>query len=785
LSFPLATLVIGMLISSQEAGLRSLVALRLTRISVDSASDALYWMTPEACVIDVNAAACRELGYTRQELLQLRVPDIAPHFNIEAWRQHFLELRQRGTLLFETEHRTKDGRVFPVEVSANYFKVGNTEYNCAFARDISERNLAFDLLQKNQRLLAETEKLGKVGGWEVLIDSGKLSWTDMVYEIHELERSFTPTVESAINFYTPESRATIEHAVQRAIDHGEPFDLELEITTAKGNRRCVHSIGQAELDRRRIYGFFQDITDQKQAVTALREQKLQYRNLADSGLALIWTAGTDKLCNYFNAPWLKFTGRALADELGNGWTEGVHPDDFDQCLKTYVEAFDKREAFGMEYRLRHHSGEYRWLQDIGTPNYDSAGEFIGYIGHCFDISDRKRLEQEKEKMQAHLNQAQKMEAIGVLAGGIAHDFNNILSAILGFTELAREDAPQGSRLAHDLDRVLTSAHRATELVKQILAFSRQSNADRVPLKIQPLIKESLKMLRASLPTTINIKEDISPKCGTILANPTQIHQIVMNLCTNAFHAMETAGGTLQVSVLAVITSTEHPLAESQSLPPGEYVELIVRDTGTGMGPEVVKKIFDPYFTTKDIGKGTGMGLSITHGIIRSYGGAITVESTFGQGTTFHLYFPVIQETAMASVEAQEPPRGSGRILFVDDEEVLMEMGRDMLQRLGYTVTAHSRSIEALATFMNEPDAFDLVITDQTMPALTGIELAKRMLQIRPDIPIILCTGYSNLVSEDSAKATGIRELAFKPLSRSSIGQLIKKVLSPVSAAMLS
>jgi nitrogen-specific signal transduction histidine kinase/CheY-like chemotaxis protein len=398
------------------------------------------------------------------------------------------------------------------------------------------------------------------------------------------------------------------------------------------------------------------------------------------------------------------------------------------------------------------------------------------VGTLSDITERKQSEEENGKLKNRLNQAQKMEAIGVLAGGIAHDFNNILAAIQGYTEMARDDAQPGSSVANDLDKVLIASRRAKDLVQQILAFSRQAAVARIPIQIQPMVKESLKMLRASIPTTISITTDIHPRCGTVLADPTQIHQIIMNLCTNAYHAMEATGGELSVKVRTA-SLVAPASADTSQIAPGEYVEVVVSDTGCGIGPDIIGKIFDPYFTTKGIGKGTGMGLSITHGIIQSYGGVITVESTLGLGTTFHVYLPVIQGEVKAVEEEHDTPRGKGRILFVDDEELLMEMGHDLLERLGYTVTARRSSFEALETYMNDPHQFDLVITDQTMPGMTGIDLARRMLQIRPDIPIILCTGYSHLVSEESAKAIGIREFAFKPLTKSSIGHLVEKVLN--------
>lgn len=399
----------------------------------------------------------------------------------------------------------------------------------------------------------------------------------------------------------------------------------------------------------------------------------------------------------------------------------------------------------------------------------AAGELLGYQGIIRDITEQKRLE-------GQVYQAQKMEAIGTLAGGIAHDFNNILSIILGYTDLAREDAPSDSKFAGDLDKVLEAGKRAKNLVQQILAFSRQTEIERIPIQLQSLVKEALKMLRSSIPTTIEIRENIDSTCGVVLADPTQVNQILMNLCTNANHAMEESGGILTIALNSI-----HVDKGDRFLPlnsePGEYVLLTVSDTGSGIGPDVLDKIFDPYFTTKEVGKGTGLGLAIIHGIIVDYGGAIIVESELGKGTTFHVYFPVVeQEELTLRKSAGKITMGNERILFVDDEELLIEMGQDMLERLGYRVTVRSNSLDALATFQNDPDAFDVIITDQTMPGMTGADLARRMLQIRSDIPIILCTGYSNLIDEQKAKSLGIKEFTLKPLTKGLISKLLRKVL---------
>jgi len=370
-----------------------------------------------------------------------------------------------------------------------------------------------------------------------------------------------------------------------------------------------------------------------------------------------------------------------------------------------------------------------------------------------------------------------LEAIGTLAGGIAHDFNNILAAMLGYAEMAREDVPPESAVAKDLDSVLAGGNRAKDLVQQILAFSRQNEMERIPLQPVSVVKEITKMLRSSLPTTIEIIQDSTSATGQILADPTQIHQIVMNLCTNAFHAMEETGGELGISLKEVHLSAED-LVHEPGVEAGTFVQLSVSDSGPGIAPDIKEMIFDPYFTTKETGKGTGMGLAIVHGIVKSYGGFISFYSEVGEGTAFHVFIPVIEKELLPEIEGVEPiPVGMDRILFIDDEEILAEMGKSMLERLGYHVTVRNNSIEALETFQNQPDLFDLVITDQTMPGMTGADIARRMIQIRPDIPIILCTGYSTVISEEKAKSIGIKEFAVKPLSKKAIAVLIRKVLN--------
>ena len=430
----------------------------------------------------------------------------------------------------------------------------------------------------------------------------------------------------------------------------------------------------------------------------------------------------------------------------------------------------------MNFRIQTRHGEDRWIEHVCREVFDQEGKSIGRRVGNRDITERRRAEKEKGEMLEQLVQAQKMEAIGTLAGGIAHDFNNILGAILGYAEMAYEDSLQGSVNPSDLNQVVQAGHRAKDLVKQILSFSRKAEAQKVPLQPATLLKESIKLLRSSIPTTIDIQQDVDSETDLILADPTQIHQIIINLCTNAYHAMEETGGTLSISLQNKVLSQQdllgHPDVQS-----GQFVLLSIRDTGSGITPEIQERIFDPYFTTKEVGKGTGLGLSIVHGIVKSSGGFITCHSEIGAGTVFEIILPTFLEQIIPEKkENNVVPAGTERILFVDDEEILATMGQTMLEQLGYTVTTKMSSVEALATFENQPNAFDLVITDQTMPGMTGLDLARRMLRVRPDLPIILCTGYSSQVSEGQARSAGIRGFALKPIIRADFTALIRKVL---------
>ena len=434
------------------------------------------------------------------------------------------------------------------------------------------------------------------------------------------------------------------------------------------------------------------------------------------------------------------------------------------------------EGLVRSYAAKRHRKDGRFIQVetsvVLLKNPD--GTISGAISSTRDITDKKRLEEQ-------LQQSQKMEAIGTLAGGIAHDFNNILGAIIGYTELSK-DLPVGSRdLEKNLSQVLKAAERAKNLVKQILAFSRKSRSELKAMQLHLVVNEALNLLRSSIPTTIDIKADIARTNDIVIADATQVHQIVMNLCTNAAHAMRQKGGVLGVTLKAV-NLDDHSVRAYAGIEPGPYVRLNVKDTGTGISRDVIGRIFEPFFTTKESGSGTGMGLAVVHGIVKSLKGDIKVYSEPGKGTVFTVLLPRVQEEdADRDMMLLSAPRGHERVLLVDDEAMLLDVGKQILNSLDYHVTAVSSPVEALELFGKNPAAFDLVISDQTMPQLTGYELAQHLMKIRKDVPVILCTGYSDLVTAESAIAGGIKAFVTKPLNRLAIAETMRKVLDTSAA----
>ncbi|MHC1743802.1 MAG: response regulator [Syntrophobacteraceae bacterium] len=541
-----------------------------------------------------------------------------------------------------------------------------------------------------------------------------------------------------------------------------------------------------------VQGIFRDITERRLAEEEANRQRETLIKVFESAPIIMMIVDQELRIRNINCTGANFSRRPQEDLLnllcgevfdcfnafeGNGC--GTNPSCTACALRsTVTRTFKTGESiFDVESRMAVLRGSMDIPVDILISTAlvkDRTSDLV--LVTILDITERKRAEQEREKLEAQLREAQKLEAIGTLAGGIAHDFNNILAPIIGYTEIALEDTPAADPQRDFLEQVLKAANRAKELVRQILAFSRhEQEKPMIPMNIGTIVKEALNLLRATLPSTIEIRRNVER--GFAVADGIQIHQMVVNLCTNAAHATE-GGGILRVSLKEIVLHNgDLDVFAVPDLEPGHYLRLSVADSGHGMDPETIQRIFEPYFTTKEVGKGTGLGLSVVHGIVKRHRGKIVVQSELGRGSVFDVYLPSAQEKSAKPASIIESlPRGSERILLVDDEEMVAQMAAKMLTRLGYTVISQTSPIEALKSFYSNPQAFDLIISDFTMPGMTGIDLAQKIRVARADVPVILCTGFNERLLEENARDLGIQEIAFKPLERSQLAELVRRTL---------
>ncbi|MBU0964735.1 MAG: PAS domain S-box protein, partial [Proteobacteria bacterium] len=506
-----------------------------------------------------------------------------------------------------------------------------------------------------------------------------------------------------------------------------------------------------------------DIADRKQAEKQLARQASAIEQAAEE----IIITDSEGIIEYANPAFEQISGYSRAEAISKSFAF-LESKKEDHAYTEMWAAIRAGEVWRGRLTTRKKDGGLAEADATVSPIFDPAGNRMGYVFVKRDVT-------EQIKVEAMFRQSQKMEAIGTLAGGIAHDFNNILSAIFGFAEIAKLETAETSGAHRCLVKILEAAGRARDLVKQILTFSRQTDIKPRPIQPKIIVKETLKLLEASLPSTIEIRANLQAN-EAVMADPTSIHQIIMNLCTNAGHAMRKSGGILDISLINV--ELDHDFARVHpEIKPGPFLRLTVSDTGHGMSHDVKERIFDPFFTTKGEGEGTGMGLSVVHGIVRSLGGTIAVHSEPDEGSTFSVYLPIHSRQQVKKEEQEEIiPGGKEHIVFVDDEEFIVDIAQQMLEMLGYRVMGKTDSREAFAYFKEHADEVDLVITDFTMPHMTGIDLAKEIRKIRPELPILLCTGYNTGFSEAELKETGINAFILKPVVRKELAGVVRKVL---------
>ncbi|MEW6260737.1 MAG: PAS domain S-box protein [Thermodesulfobacteriota bacterium] len=516
---------------------------------------------------------------------------------------------------------------------------------------------------------------------------------------------------------------------------------------------------------------FRDQTAEREHLNILQQNEARLRAIFDAVADPLIVYDGEARPQYVNPAFTKLFGWRL-EEIDHSIHPWIPQDYWESFQEKRLEMFEQRTALRFETQRITRDGKTVEIMASYAPFFDADGKPLGFVACLTDITRIKEMERE-------IRQSQKMEAIGALAAGIAHDFNNILFPISGLAQISLWDAPDGSSLRQNLEKIYDATRRAADLVQQILTFSRRAEMKKTPVILQPIVKEVFKLTRSSIPANIDMQLDVYPKTLRVMADATQLHQVLMNLITNAYHAVEKNGGSIHVELMEARLEKDRSIG-GPSLPPGRYALIRVSDTGSGIDPAILDKIFEPYFTTKPQGKGTGLGLAVVHGIVTELGGDIRCESWLGNGTTFHVYMPLLIDPEDASVGSStkplEIPGGTERILLVDDEKPIVDMESRVLERLGYQVDSFTAATEALVHFEADPGAYDLVITDMSMPKITGEALARRVLAIRPDIPVLLCTGYTELIQEDRARAMGIAAVLPKPLAVETLAEAIRRAV---------
>jgi PAS domain S-box-containing protein len=761
----------------------------------ENVTDFLYVHDLEGTFLESNFFRKTSYGYTKKEIKKLTVHDFLADEERPFFNDFIARIVEKGWAKGTFRVKAKDGSIRILEYSDTLIRDehGRPALIRGSARDVTERVLAEQKLRESeQRYRLLSENIRDI----IWIADLNMKYT---YVSPSAPRFRGFTVDEIMNQSLAESLAPESYALAAQLlaeevgreRSGQRHDpdwsktIELEMNRKDGSRFWVEVVvsllRNTEGEAVSILGVTRDITERRKAQDSLKRSEERFRSLFENSPDANMLMEAERIVDCNEAAVALFRADAKDDIVGrHPWelSPELQPDGrpSSERARALIRAVQEQGSMQFEWLVLALDGTPLTLE-VSATIIPKAGKKILFAS-CRDITEHKKAEEERRVYEARFMRSQKLEAIGTLAGGIAHDFNNILSAIIGYAELALDDIEKNSPAVRCIDEVLKGGDRARNLVSQILTFSRQIQSEKKVVRMDIILKEALKLLRSSIPTTIRIVQNISPRTPAVLADPTHIHQVIMNLCTNAYQAMLERGGTLTVSLeqreVDDDFAREHP-----SLAPGIYSVLTVADTGHGMNQEIMNRIFEPFFTTREKTRGTGLGLSTVHGIVVALEGTVMVRSVVKEGSTFSVFLPAHEGGAPEEDESRAPlHRGNGeRILLVDDETAILTFAKGMLEPLGYAVTAVDSSADALNLFSSDPDAFDLVITDQTMPLLTGMDLAARMLSIRPDLPVILATGFSETVSPEEALRNGIRVYLEKPFSRKALSSAIKNALS--------
>ncbi len=730
-------------------------------------------------MIDVNEGFVRISGYTRDEIIGRTSAELGFWTAPETRAQIMTELAERGAVReLPVEARMRNGETRAFLLSAERVEIGGRPCLVIVSRDISEQKRAEQALRESE------EKFSKA--FRASPDAFSLSdfeTTKFIAVNEGFVRIFGYSREEVIG------RSARELGLWLELRDRERMLAEVEATGSvrnlqtcfrtrrNGDRQFLLSAERVEISGRPcLVVVSHDITEQKRAEQALRESEEKFaRAFRASPTALTITELPSGRYVDVNAGFERTMGHTREEVVGRTAIEiGIWADLQDRAV-FIRRMLQNRIVRDLECTFVTRAGQ-PVITLVSADMIEIGGKTCA-LSVIHDITEQRRAEQARSALETQLRQTQKLEALGQLAGGIAHDFNNILTGILAYAELIQLDAERPAEVRKHVAAVKAASRRASDLVRQILTFSRRQAPERKPVKLSAVVREALKLLRSTLPRTIEIVEQIDDLAPVVLADATQIHQVLMNLCTNAAHAMQDRPGRLAVT-LATCEVRAGERAAPASVAPGRHARLTVADTGRGMDAATLSRIFEPFFTTKEPGHGTGLGLAVVHGIVEEHDGVITVRSAPGAGTTFDIYFPEFCALDLDAAPAETPlPRGTGqRVLFVDDEEAIARAVVDLLGRLGYRVTMHTDPRAAWSAFDRAPTEFDLVVTDLTMPHWTGLELARRLLARRPDVPIVLSTGHGGAWTPESVRMLGLRSMIGKPLTVTSLAREIHAIL---------